>query len=117
MSAHLRAGQEAALSAQPLARAAWNTLRREEMVPRRPTSHGGKRPAHRNPGGSQCTALARSARLLRRVMSSDWIRASTAPHVLWDRWLWVKEESFRAGPGVPVLARTGREGSDHRPCL
>lgn len=78
--------------AWPPAWTAWYTLRREEVVPRRPTTHGGKQPDHRMPGGSQCTALARSAKLLSRVSTSDRIWASTAlclprGHQLWEeRW-------------------------------
>ena len=59
-------------------------------MPRRPTSHWGKRPAHRTPGGSQCTALARSARLLRTVSTSEQIWVSTVLHLprvsrLWEQ--------------------------------
>lgn len=67
--------------------AAWYMLRREEVVPMRPTSQGGKRPAHRTPRGNQCTAFARSARLLSRVKTSDDIFASKALRLLLGSWL------------------------------
>lgn len=71
--------------------AAWYVLRREEVVPMRPTSQGGKRPAHRTPRGNQCTAFARSARLLSRVKTSDDILASKALRLLLGSWLWERK--------------------------
>lgn len=75
----------------------------------RPTSQGGKQPAHRTPGGNQCTAFARSARLLSRVKASDQILASKALHLLLGSWLWERGE----GRSVPALSYCPEE-SKHR---
>ena len=92
--------------AWPPAWTAWYTLRSDERVPRRPTSHWGKRPAHRTPGGSQCTALARSARLLRRVSTSEQIWVSTVLRLPRVSRLW-EQRARSAGEGG------GPAGCDH----
>lgn len=65
-------------------------------MPMRPTSQGGKRPAHRTPRGNQCTAFARSARLLSRVKTSEHILASMALRLLLGSWLWERRRRRRA---------------------
>lgn len=65
---------------------------RDEMVPIRPTSQIGNRPAHKKPGGIQWMALLRSAMLLRTERSS--------PRICRRSWQRLQEENNQVYPSM-----------------